>query len=379
MKKVGIYIHIPFCRAKCYYCDFISYVNKDHLIIEYIDRLEKEMALYTEAMEDYKITTIFIGGGTPSILEGRQINRIINCLYKHFKVDNKIEISIEANPGILDRQKLMDYLNSGVNRLSIGLQACQNHLLKQIGRIHKYEDFINNLRDARRAGFSNINVDLIFALPNQTLQDWRACLRNVSQLEIPHISTYSLIVEEGTLFQRWLETGKIKRVDEDIELAMYEEGISFLEGKNYNHYEISNFARKGFKCQHNINYWKNGEYLGLGLGAHSHMGKSRFNNYTGMSKYLELVDKGKKPISDKINLSYNDQVSETMFMGLRMMEGISVDDFQNSFGKSPWEIYGCRLEKLKNKKMLQYNKNFIRLTKKGIRLGNQVFQEMLLD
>lgn len=341
--------------------------------------LEKEIILYSEEMSDYRVKTIFIGGGTPSILLGKQVERIMGCLAKHYKLDKDIEVSIEANPGLLDKEKLNYYYSNGINRLSIGLQACQNHLLQGLGRIHKYEDFIANLEEARKTGFNNINVDLMFGLPQQRLEDWHASLRSLVELEIPHLSAYSLIIEEDTPFFQWEEEGKISKADEELELTMYHDTIAYLSTQGYTHYEISNFAKPNYQCQHNIIYWKNQQYLGFGVAAHSHLHKERFNNHQKIEVYCKSLQNNQKPIEERISLSIKDEISETMFLGLRMMEGVSIKNFINSFNKTPYEIYGSKLKKLKKNQLIECNESFIKLTPKGIDLANRVFQEMLLD
>ena len=379
LEDLSLYIHIPFCKKKCYYCDFPSYSGKEGLIDDYVLALKKEIQLYAADLRDYKIQTIFIGGGTPSILKGDQIQEIIDCIKKNYNLDKNIEVSMEANPGILDMEKLEIYYNSGINRLSIGLQACQNNLLISLGRIHSYEDFAKNLQDARTVGFDNINVDLMFGLPHQKMIDWKKSLENIIKLDVPHISTYSLIVEEGTPFYQWKESGKINRPSEELELEMYHGAISYLKSNGYNHYEISNFAQKGYSCRHNETYWKNQSYLGLGSAAHSYFQKSRFSNFTDIQKYIEYINLGKKPIDIRTNPSIKDEISETMFLGLRMMEGISIEDFKKRFNKSPFDIYEKKFHILNEKKLLTWDENHIYLTPKGIDLANIVFQEMLLD
>lgn len=340
--------------------------------------LKKEVMLYKEEIEDYKINTIFIGGGTPSVLEVGQVEELMDHLHRNYRLSKTIEISIEANPGLLSFEKLKEYYSSGINRLSIGLQACQNHLLTSLGRIHQYEDFVRNLQDARSVGFYNINVDLMFGLPKQRLEDWYTSLKNVVDLRIPHISAYSLIIEEDTPFYQWTEEGKIQKPKEDIEINMYHKGIQYLKEKGYIHYEISNFAKPNHQCRHNITYWKNQQYLGLGAAAHSYLNQQRFNNHPKIEDYMEAIMEGKKPIGEKNDLSLKDEISETMFLGLRMMEGISTKEFQKRFNQSPFDIYGEIFKKLKEKQLIEYDSNNIKLTSKGIDLANIVFQEMLL-
>ncbi|AOY77571.1 radical SAM family heme chaperone HemW [Clostridium formicaceticum] len=378
MEPLSIYIHIPFCQKKCYYCDFPSYSGKEDFIEDYVKALKKEILLYAEEAAAYEIKTVFIGGGTPSVLQGKHLEKITSTLYKCYKLSREVEFSIEANPGLLNLEKLKSYYHSGINRLSMGLQACQNHLLEGLGRIHRYEDFEKNLEDARKVGFSNINVDLMFSLPNQSIKNWQDSLKKVVDLEIPHISAYSLIIEEDTLFETWLEEGKIYKPQEEVELQMYHDAINYLKSRGYLHYEISNFAKPNYPCNHNITYWKNQQYLGFGAAAHSYFKQERFHNYQEIEGYIKRIGEKKKPVATRNLLSRRDEISETMFLGLRMIEGVTVRDFEARFRQTPLQIYGKTLEKLKKQQLITYNDDFVKLTPKGIDLANLVFQEMLL-
>lgn len=379
MKSISLYIHIPFCQKKCYYCDFNSYSGKQHLIKDYIEALKKEIKMYKSVLNSYKIDTIFFGGGTPSILEGDQIAVIVDAIRKNFAVRNDAEISIEANPGTLSYDKLKKYYNSGINRLSIGLQTCQNDLLKMLGRIHSFENYLKNLEEAREAGFSNINTDLIFSLPNQGEEDLAECLRKMVSLDVPHISAYSLIVEEGTLFSDWVKNKILILPDEEIQLKMYHDTIKYLKEKGYIHYEISNFAKSGFQCRHNMVYWHNEYYIGMGASSHSYFNKKRFNNVAGIEKYIYLIKNGKTPVENEMDIPIKDEISETMFLGLRLTDGIFVKKFIERFNISPFEIYGEQIRKFSEQGLLKWDKMNIRLTQKGIDLSNMVFQELLLD
>ncbi|AKL95807.1 oxygen-independent coproporphyrinogen-III oxidase 1 [Clostridium aceticum] len=379
MKPLSIYIHIPFCQKKCYYCDFPSYADKENLIEVYVKALKKEIELYADQAAAYEIQTVFIGGGTPSVLQGQQLEEITSTLYKYYSLSKEVEVSIEANPGLLNIEKLKSYYHSGINRLSMGLQACQDHLLRNLGRIHRYQDFEKNLDEARKVGFNNINVDLMFGLPNQTMGEWHASLKKVVDLQVPHISAYSLIIEEDTPFEAWMEEGKIHKLQEEVELQMYHDVISYLKHQGYLHYEISNFAKPNHLCKHNITYWKNQQYLGFGAAAHSYFHEKRFYNCKEVEVYIRKVTENTKPVENSTLLSVRDEISETMFLGLRMMEGIAIGDFKKRFGESPFEVYGKTLEKLKKQQLIIYNDDHIKLTTKGIDLANMVFQEMLLD
>ncbi|MBM7614666.1 radical SAM family heme chaperone HemW [Alkaliphilus hydrothermalis] len=378
MKPISIYIHIPFCERKCFYCDFNSYGGKKELIQPYLEALLREIDLYEEELRNYEVKTIFFGGGTPSLLTGEQMTSLMNRLIKRFHIGKNPEITMEMNPGTVTYDQLKKYYNAGVNRLSIGLQACQDHLLEKLGRIHNYQQFLQNLKAAQEVGFDNINVDLMFALPGQKIEDWKVSLREITNLGIQHISAYSLIWEEDTPFYDWNVEGKLKELDEELELNMYHEAINFLQQEGYQHYEISNFSKPGYQCQHNLTYWHNQSYLGLGAGAHSYRLSKRYNNEGDVSTYIKILSEGKLPIVDIINNSREDEISETMFLGLRLMEGILIKDFQERFGVSPLEIYGGVFEKLIKEGLITIDDKRIQLTATGIDLSNLVFQEMLL-
>ncbi|SCX94842.1 radical SAM family heme chaperone HemW [Alkaliphilus peptidifermentans] len=379
MIPIGLYIHIPFCERKCYYCDFNSYSGENTKIQAYLEALLKEIAFYKDELKGHNIKTIFIGGGTPSLMDGRQVDELMNNIYRNYSLDNRAEITIESNPGTLNIDKLQEYRKAGVNRLSVGLQACQDHLLKKLGRIHNYKEFINNIEIAKKVGFSNINVDLMFGLPGQTLDEWKLSLDEIVNLDIPHISAYSLIWEEGTPFYKAYQEQQLMPLEEELELKMFHFTMEYLKENKYHHYEISNYAKRNFECQHNHIYWKNQFYLGLGAGGHSYLQNRRFYNEGSIDGYLRMIKEGRAPVEENIKLTRKDEISETMFLGLRLMEGISIETFSNRFGESPFSIYGDKLEKLKRQELITYNQEKIQLTPKGIDLANLVFTEMLLD
>ncbi|WP_026476285.1 radical SAM family heme chaperone HemW [Alkaliphilus transvaalensis] len=378
MKPISLYIHIPFCEKKCYYCDFNSYGGKKHLIEPYLEALIKEIDFYEDELKGYEVKTIFIGGGTPSLLTGLQMDTLMNHLIKKVKIGKNSEVTMEMNPGTLSLENIKGYYQSGINRLSIGLQATQNHHLKSLGRIHSYEDFLKNLQDAQGVGFNNINVDLMFALPEQTMIQWQQSLKEITSLGIQHISTYSLIWEEDTLFLQWQQEGKLKELGEDLELEMYHESIHFLKEKGYQHYEISNFAKGGYESQHNLTYWHYGNYLGFGAGAHSYLSPKRHHNEGEITTYINEIKNNKLPIVENIINSREDEISESMFLGLRLMEGVKLKSFQERFGRSPLTIYKSQFEKLMRQGLIVIDQESVRLTPKGIDLSNLVFQEMLL-
>ena len=287
-KEIGIYIHIPFCARKCFYCDFVSYANKEEKISDYINAITYEIESFAkEFSNDYIVTTIYIGGGTPSYIESTYIVSIIKELNKNYNIQSNAEITIEVNPGTVTRKKLQDYKKAGINRLSIGLQSTNDYLLKEIGRIHTYEQFLDVYFLAREVGFSNINVDLMIALPNQTMEILEDSLNKVVLLNPEHISVYSLILEEGTKLDELISKGKLELVDEELERKMYWKVKNMLQENGYKHYEISNFAKKGYESKHNLNCWEQKEYVGFGVSAHSYYNKTRYSNTESIDQYIK--------------------------------------------------------------------------------------------
>lgn len=369
--KSGIYIHIPFCKEKCYYCDFLSFKEKEPYFEKYKDMLINEInnSIY---LSNSEIKSIFIGGGTPSIIPKVYIYEILNTLYKKFKIEKNAEITIEVNPGTVDIDKILFYKKIGINRISIGLQAWQNSLLKKIGRIHNLNDFVSNYNNIRSAGFENVNVDLMFSLPSQTIEQWEETIENIILLKPEHISAYSLIVEESTpIYDMYKKNKYIQTSDED-DRNMYYKACDKLKNAGYKHYEISNFALDGFECRHNIIYWKREDYIGFGVSAHSFINNLRFNNTYNLTQYLNGNNKIQKEYINDF-----DAYAEFMFLGLRMIDGISIKKFEENFNKSIFEVYGTQLKKLHKNKLININKDYIMLTKKGIDLSNMVFIEFL--
>ncbi|MBF8982015.1 oxygen-independent coproporphyrinogen III oxidase [Lutibacter sp. B2] len=379
MKKLGVYIHIPFCIKKCHYCDFQSFSNLEHIISEYVDALCMEIKSSKEKFKRYKIKSIFIGGGTPSILTIKDIDKILSVLYSTFEMDSFLEFSIESNPGTLTKEKVKYYTKSGINRLSIGLQAWQDQLLKKLGRIHDKDTFVKNFHLAREYGFNNINIDLMFSLPNQTFSHWEETLSNIVDLNPEHISSYSLKIEENTIFEKEYKSGRLNLPNEEEDRKMYEYTQGFLEKNGYHRYEISNFSKSNYECEHNKIYWKNEEYIGFGLGAHSYINRIRFSNTNDIKEYIYNIkqDKSSNIIEEKNSLK--DEIAETMFLGLRMMAGIDLKYFEERYKKSPFEIYEKQILKLQSQGLLKVDDKNIQLTNKGIDLSNQVFVEFLLD
>ncbi|HHU70031.1 MAG TPA: oxygen-independent coproporphyrinogen III oxidase [Thermoanaerobacterales bacterium] len=373
-KGFGLYIHIPFCKKKCNYCDFISYINMEYFIPQYIETLKKEMDFYKDYCSKRKIRTIYIGGGTPTILQPEQLEHIIESALKTFRVYNELEISIEANPDSITKEKLHKLKNAGVNRLSIGLQAYQTHLLKNMGRIHSPGQFERAFLAAREEGFDNINVDLIFGLPGQTGEQWEETLKKVTALRPEHVSAYSLKIEEGTLLYDQYKSGIIKLPEEEKERGMYYFLIDFLTSRGYNHYEISNFAFPGKECRHNILYWKNKEYIGIGAASHSHFCKKRYHNEEDLEKYIEVFSlKNRPPIKDKESISKGLEISETIIMNLRLTAGLDKIEFFNRFGVDIKDLYRKEIELLENSRLIEETQTHIKLTKLGLDFANEVF------
>lgn len=367
-----LYIHIPFCVRKCAYCDFLSAPGSEEAKASYTKALLREIeAVKTEKRE---VSSIFVGGGTPSALSPSLMGDIFEKIHESFSVAQDAEITIEANPGTLSKEKLFLYKNAGINRLSLGLQSPEEAELKSLGRIHTYEEFLESFSLAREAGFQNINVDLMCALSDQTYEGWNRNLRTVAALHPEHISAYSLIIEEGTPFAK----RKLNLPDEDTEYRMYEDTAGILEEYGYEQYEISNYAKKGLVCRHNIGYWTRKEYLGLGLGAASLWGNQRFSNTSDFSAYLKESGSPEKIRENRETLSLEDEMSEFMFLGLRMTEGVSKAEFLESFGTPIESVYGKVLDKYKNMGLLEEKEGRIFLTRAGIHVSNGVMAEFLL-
>lgn len=379
MKEIGMYIHIPFCIQKCFYCDFCSFGNMQQLIPQYIDALTEEMESWKEKLREYNVKSIFIGGGTPSIIPINEMDKILRTIYSNFNIKENIEFSIESNPGTLEKEKIEYYLKNNINRLSMGLQAWQDSLLKKLGRIHNQEVFLKNFLLAREMGFKNINIDLMFGLPNQNLGQWKETLFNIVKLKPEHISAYSLKIEENTVFEKLYKKGELNLPSEEEDRAMYHFGIEYLKGHGYKHYEISNFAIKDKECMHNKIYWKNKEYIGFGLGAHSCLGKERFSNTKDLNSYINKNNKRDTSYIIEEKILKKDEISETMFLGLRMMDGVEIKKFTKRFGLSPLKLYANEITKLQEEGLIQVDQRAIKLTKKGIDLSNQVFVCFLLD
>ena len=374
-KKSGLelYLHIPFCIKKCDYCDFLSGPSTRTGQESYIYALLREIKAVS-AVEKRSVDTVFIGGGTPSVPECDVMEKLLQGLQENFHFSPNAEITIEANPGTLTSEKLALYRKYGINRISIGLQSPKDEELEVLGRIHNYRQFLESYQMARAAGFSNINVDMMFAIPGQSYEGWIENLRTVAELGPEHISAYSLIVEEGTHFSK----RELELPDEDTEYRMYEDVAKVLGEYDYHQYEISNYAKENRECRHNEGYWQRKDYLGLGLGAASLIGNERFTNTTDMQEYLENSGVPERIRKDREVLTEKDEMAEFMFLGLRMTEGVSKAEFQEYFGNAVEKIYGEVLEKYKRQGMLAEKENRIFLTRAGIHVSNVVMADFLL-
>ena len=405
-RELEVYVHIPFCVRKCAYCDFLSAPAGEREIHAYTDALIREIREEGKKYKDCRVSTVFLGGGTPSVLRGEDTARIFHALRECFDIAEDAEITLEANPGTVSEEKAAVWKNAGVNRISIGLQSVSDRELKLLGRIHTFREFMDTWKLVRDKGFDNVNIDLISAVPGQTVQSWESTLRTAAELGPEHISAYSLIIEEGTPFYTWYGEGRegagegglppLPGEDEDREI--YRITASVLAEYGYHRYEISNYAKDGYECRHNLGYWERKEYLGLGLGASSLIRECRFHNTADMEKYMLVYgDAGQEKGTEKNKicvrrpetegqgsvteemerLSAEEQMEEFMFLGLRKTAGISCDDFQTAFGKDIRDIYGEKLTKLEKQGLIRSSGGRVRLTERGIDISNYVFSEFL--
>lgn len=371
-KKLGIYIHIPFCKQKCYYCDFTSFAKKEEVQEDYIKALIQEIKFFLKTNPDVKISSIYIGGGTPSYIDSKYIKQILELFNKP-----NVETTIEVNPGTVTLDKLKDYKDAGINRLSIGLQSTEDRLLKLIGRIHNFEDFLNTYKTAKEVGFTNINADLMIGLPSQTIANIKDSLEKLVELGLQHISVYSLIVEEGTVISKKIETKEIELPSEELERNMYWYVKNYLELNGYKHYEISNFAKPGFESCHNLDCWEQEEYIGFGLAAHSYIDGTRFSNTENLEEYILNCKEDEFYKNKIIHETQNKLETEKEFMilGLRKIDGVSIQKFKNKFEENPLYLFRTELKKLVEEKLININLDEIKLTNKGIDFANLVWQE----
>lgn len=377
MKKLGLYIHIPFCVKKCRYCDFLSAPYGEAEREAYVQALVTEIAGAAEQFREYCVDTIFIGGGTPSILLPEQIERIMETVRERYQLEPYTECTIECNPGTVDERRAESWILNGINRVSIGLQSANNKELQELGRIHTAEEFLDSYLLISNMGFSNINIDLLSALPFQTEESFYATLRSAAGLNPKHLSVYSLIVEEGTPLFDWVRAGNEDKLpSEETERRMYYRTREILEEYGYRRYEVSNFAKPGYECRHNLGYWERKEYAGFGLGAASLIGNRRYNNVSDLEEYIK--DCGNRKVNEE-QLEKKDVMAEFMFLGLRKSDGIDKRDFHKAFGVDYQEVYGGITAELVKKGFLYSEGNDIRLTDLGIDVSNVVLAEFLGD
>ena len=378
-KDLGLYIHIPFCIKKCAYCDFLSWSGDKDQKEEYVRDLEQEIRSYKTFAADYQVSTVYFGGGTPSILETGQIERIMGALRQTFRIEKKAEITLEMNPGTARKEKLKAYRQLGINRLSIGIQSVKNENLKLLGRIHTYEDFLESYHMAREAGFDNISGDLISSLPGQTLEEWKEELEILIRTPLEHLSVYQLIIEEGTEFYERYGEHEELLPDEETSREIYLWTGEYLENQGFRQYEISNYARAGKESRHNLRYWERKDYLGLGLGAASMIRNMRMSNTRDWEKYRTGCRDPRKIREEVEFLEEPRQIEEFMFLGLRKTRGVSRKEFRRTFGKDLDLIYEKTLKKYLENGMLQESGDRIFLSAEGILLSNQIFADFLFD
>ena len=378
MEELGIYIHIPFCKQKCFYCDFCSFANKNEMQEKYVETVINEIKNITHK-EKYTVTTIYLGGGTPSILNPEYIKNILQEIKSSFKILDDAEITIEINPGTVNEEKLKRYKEYGINRLSIGLQSANDKILKNIGRIHDYKQFEETFFFARKCGFKNINVDLMIGLPTQAIEDVKQTLEKIIQKNPEHISVYSLIIEEGTIIEKLINENKLQLPDEETERIMYWTVVNELKENGYNQYEISNFSKKTYESKHNTNCWKQKQYIGLGTSAHSYLNKKRYSNTNNIEEYIKNIQENNisKNITIHEEQTEESTMNEYMLLGLRMIQGININEFKQKFKTDPTIKYKKILEKLQKENLIQITKASIKLTKQGIDFGNIVWEEFL--
>ncbi|OON97050.1 MAG: hypothetical protein ATN36_04255 [Epulopiscium sp. Nele67-Bin005] len=374
--KMGLYIHVPFCNSKCYYCDFLSFSNLN-LQEEYKKVLRKELINYSTKIRNCKIKTIFIGGGTPTVLAPNFLREICETITKYFVLDESLEWTIEVNPNTLTNEHIEIFKNLPINRISLGLQSIFPHHLKNIGRIHTFEQWENCIEQLINAGITNINTDLMFALPNQSLEEWEQTLITVVKYPITHISAYALIIEEGTPFFRQYEKGELELIDEKLDREMYNSAKIILAEHGFNHYEISNWSKNNLECKHNLVYWNCEQYLGVGLGASGYLDGVRYTNVLDLKKYIasngeiSKIQEVIEPISPQMSME------EFMFLGLRLIDGVKFEDFEKIFGESLEKKYKFSIQKWIKQKALVKTIDGIKLTPYGIDISNQVFTSFL--
>lgn len=373
--KRGIYIHIPFCVSKCKYCSFNSYAGKENLHTDYLSMLKNEIVLKSD--KSISIDTIYIGGGTPSILKNGEISGILQVLKENFNIDKDAEISMEANPNTITKEKAEEWKRAGINRISIGLQSVNNKILKVIGRSHTLKDYLNAIKILKEVGFKNINTDLMIALPNQRIKDVKRAIKLVAKQGVTHISCYSLILEEGTPLYKMVEDGKLKVPKEDYAVKMYKIAVKQLQKYGFNRYEVSNFAKNGYECRHNVNCWLRHEYYGFGAGANGFINGCRYGNVCDITKYIKSIKNNATLEEFKEKIDKNDALEETLMLGLRMERGVEIKVLNEILGKDFISYRESQLKNLYNLGLISYNNEELKATDKGFYVLNKIILELV--
>jgi len=377
-ETIGIYVHIPFCTRKCNYCDFPSLPGMNGYFNDYAGAVCMEIESIASNFSSMTADSVFFGGGTPSVLPPNCIAKMVNSLSKNLKISENAEISIEINPGTVSRDKAVAYKELGFNRISIGLQSASNSILKFMGRIHTREMFEECVDLVKESGFSNINADVIFGVPNQTMEDFRETIELVLAKGVTHVSCYSLKIEEGTPWYELNEKGELPPVDEDLEREMYYWTIRRLNDAGFKHYEISNFAKPGFQSKHNIKYWTGRPYIGFGAAAHSYINNTRYSNIANPVEYIRRTKEGKSTMDSVEHIGPDEKLSERFILGLRLVDGINLKDLELEFGSEALKKYDGKIKMLIGKNLLCFENDMLKLTKAGLDFANQVWLEFIL-
>ena len=373
-KPTSAYVHIPFCTQICYYCDFSKVFIKNQPVDSYLEHLIEEYDSY----DIQKLRTLYIGGGTPTALSAPQLAFLLEKLTDKLDLSYLEELTIEANPGDLDQEKIAILKDSPVNRVSLGVQTFNDRMLKQIGRSHSEKDIYENIANHKKAGFDNISIDLIYALPKQTMEDVKTNVAKAIALDIPHMSLYSLILENHTVFMNRMRRGKLPLPKEDLEAEMFEYIIAELEKAGFEHYEISNFSKPGFESRHNLMYWDNAEYYGIGAGASGYVDGVRYKNHGPIRHYMQAVEAGNTRVQEEV-LTLKEKMEEEMFLGLRKKSGVSKKRFEEKFGLSFEDHYGAVVSELTEQGLLVPDRDIVRMTKQGLFLGDTVAEKFILE
>ncbi|PYZ98700.1 coproporphyrinogen III oxidase [Alteribacter lacisalsi] len=381
MDPKAVYVHVPFCEQICHYCDFNKFFLKNQPVDDYLDDCETEMKRTVARFPVNEIKSIYVGGGTPTSISTGQLKRLLEAARRHFGIDqpDNIEFTVEVNPGSAEPDKLEMMKRAGVNRLSIGVQTFDAGLLEKIGRDHKPEDVTDTIRKCRDAGFDNISIDLMFGLPGQTVEQFRDTIQKAVKLDIEHVSAYSLKVEAKTVFYQLAQKGKLSLPQEETEADMYDLLMTELKKADFQMYEISNFAKPGRESIHNLTYWDNEGYYGIGAGAHSYVRGVRRQNHGPLPKYMKAIAAGSFPYREEHEVTVKEQMEEELFMGLRKTNGVSAARFQERYGRSVSEVFGPAIHSLTDQGLLKQSDGRLLLTERGRFLGNEVFEKFLLD